>query len=235
MPIQRQALAGEVADRQAGKPVRIIYLKSRRIQATSGTAAEFYRATAFSAGVHTVVLAHDAPSSEKIFSIYRRFHQKYKPFAGAIGLPLSRVLSDRIHFEYDGDPESTFIQVHTAGNVNFGRSFRITNLHFSGDRDGFGLWSKRLEEGTYAMPSAADAAERRRGITTQELAALLSGIDLGDASSSARTSAATCRRSSASIRRRPSRPSRRPRATATTSISSGWACSWPRSLGPLGD
>jgi hypothetical protein len=58
--------------RKAGKPVRIIYLKSRRIQATTGTAAEFYRATAFSAGVHTVVLAHDAPSSEKIFSIYRR-------------------------------------------------------------------------------------------------------------------------------------------------------------------
>jgi hypothetical protein len=24
-----------------------------------------------------------------------------------------------------GDPESTFIPVHTAGNVNFGRSFRI--------------------------------------------------------------------------------------------------------------
>jgi hypothetical protein len=112
--------------RQAGKPVRIIYLKSRRIQATTGTAAEFYRATAFSAGVHTVVLAHDAPSSEKIFSIYRRFHQKYRPFAGAIGLPPSRVLSDRIHFAYDGAPEFTFIQVHTAGNENFGRSFRIT-------------------------------------------------------------------------------------------------------------
>ena len=124
----RQAIQKQ---RQAGKPVRIIYLKSRRIQATTGTAAEFYRATAFAAGVHTVVLAHDAPSAEKIFSIYRRFHQRYRPFAGVIGLPPSRVLSDRIHFAYDGDPESTFIQVHTAGNVNFGRSFRITHLHFS--------------------------------------------------------------------------------------------------------
>ena len=37
---------------------------------------------------------------------------------------------------------------------------------------------KRLEEGTYVMPSAADATEHRREITTQELAALLSGIDL---------------------------------------------------------
>jgi hypothetical protein len=45
-------------------------------------------------------------------------------------------------------------------------------------QDGFALWSKRLEEGTYVMPSAADATEHRREITTQELAALLSGIDL---------------------------------------------------------
>jgi transposase len=49
-------------------------------------------------------------------------------------------------------------------------------------RDGFALWSKRLEEGTYVMPSAADTTERRREITTQELAALLSGIDLQQAS-----------------------------------------------------
>jgi transposase len=48
------------------------------------------------------------------------------------------------------------------------------------DRDGFALWSKRLEEGTYAVPFA-DGGERRREITAQELAALLSGIDLGQA------------------------------------------------------
>ena len=45
-------------------------------------------------------------------------------------------------------------------------------------QDGFALWSKRLEEGAYVIPSAADATEHRREITTQELAALLSGIDL---------------------------------------------------------
>ena len=50
------------------------------------------------------------------------------------------------------------------------------------DRDGFALWSKRLEEGTYAMPPATEVTERRREITTQELAALLSGIDLQQAS-----------------------------------------------------
>ena len=49
------------------------------------------------------------------------------------------------------------------------------------DRDGFAVWSKRLEEGTYAVPFGDRTAERRREITAQELGALLSGIDLSTA------------------------------------------------------
>ena len=49
------------------------------------------------------------------------------------------------------------------------------------DRDGFAVWSKRLEEGTYAMPLADNAGEHRREITAPELGALLSGIDLSQA------------------------------------------------------
>ena len=45
------------------------------------------------------------------------------------------------------------------------------------DRDGFAVWAKRLEEGTYAMPFGEED-EPRREITAQELGALLSGIDL---------------------------------------------------------
>ena len=45
------------------------------------------------------------------------------------------------------------------------------------DRDGFAVWAKRLEEGTYAMPFS-EQDEQRREITAQELGALLSGIDL---------------------------------------------------------
>jgi transposase len=47
------------------------------------------------------------------------------------------------------------------------------------DRDGFALWSKRLEEGAYAVP--LEESVRRREITAQELGALLSGIDLSQA------------------------------------------------------
>ena len=54
------------------------------------------------------------------------------------------------------------------------RKDRVKILYW--DRDGFAVWAKRLEEGTYAMPFEED--EPRREITAQELGALLSGIDL---------------------------------------------------------
>ena len=52
------------------------------------------------------------------------------------------------------------------------------------DRDGFAVWAKRLEEGTYAMPfsdSDATDGDKRHEITAAELGALLSGIDLSQA------------------------------------------------------
>jgi transposase len=58
------------------------------------------------------------------------------------------------------------------------RKDRVKILYW--DRDGFAVWSKRLEEGTYAVPFG-DGAEHRREITAQELGALLSGIDLSTA------------------------------------------------------
>ena len=56
------------------------------------------------------------------------------------------------------------------------RRDRVKILYW--DRDGFAVWAKRLEEGTYAMPFGEEAGEPRREITAQELGALLSGIDL---------------------------------------------------------
>ncbi len=58
------------------------------------------------------------------------------------------------------------------------RRDRVKILYW--DRDGFAVWAKRLEEGTYAMPFDA-GGEKRREITAQELGAMLSGIDLSQA------------------------------------------------------
>ena len=59
------------------------------------------------------------------------------------------------------------------------RRDRVKILYW--DRDGFAVWSKRLEKGTYAVPFGDSTEERRREITAQELGALLSGIDLKQA------------------------------------------------------
>ena len=59
------------------------------------------------------------------------------------------------------------------------RKDRVKILYW--DRDGLAVWSKRLEEGTYAVPFDDGARERQREITAQELGALLSGIDLSTA------------------------------------------------------
>ena len=59
------------------------------------------------------------------------------------------------------------------------RRDRVKILYW--DRDGFATWSKRLEKGTYEIPVAESAEEHRREITAQELGALLSGIDLKEA------------------------------------------------------
>lgn len=56
------------------------------------------------------------------------------------------------------------------------RKDRVKILYW--DRDGLAMWSKRLEQGTYAVPLGNSAEEHRREITVQELGALLSGIDL---------------------------------------------------------
>ena len=57
------------------------------------------------------------------------------------------------------------------------RRDRVKLLYW--DQDGFAIWAKRLESGTYAMPFRE--GEYRREITAAELGALLSGIDLSQA------------------------------------------------------
>jgi transposase len=58
------------------------------------------------------------------------------------------------------------------------RRDRVKILYW--DRDGFAIWSKRLEQGTYAVPSGEGEGNRRE-ITAQELGMILSGIDLAQA------------------------------------------------------
>ena len=83
------------------------------------------------------------------------------------------------------DELHALVREHLELDVFGGHLFVSASRHrdaskFCIDRDGFAVWSKRLEEGTYAMP-LSDSGEVRREITAQELGALSSGIDLSQA------------------------------------------------------
>lgn len=53
---------------------------------------------------------------------------------------------------------------------------RLKALYF--DRDGYALWYKRLEEGTFKLPRVDDPQRRSLELRPSELAMLLDGIDL---------------------------------------------------------
>lgn len=114
------------SQRRLSKPVRIVYLKSRRVQVSSGTAAEFFHSTPFVSGQHAAVIAHDEDTALNIFKFYEHFTKTYQPFAGIVGLPrLKRMAEGTIEWENDSS-----IQVATARNVNFGRSRNLRRVKF---------------------------------------------------------------------------------------------------------
>jgi transposase len=82
-------------------------------------------------------------------------------------------LAALVRSQMDLDPLSGHLYVFWSR-----RRDRIKVLYW--DRDGFAIWAKRLEEGTYALPFC-ESGEVRCEITAQELGALLSGIDLNQA------------------------------------------------------
>ncbi|HYD72378.1 MAG TPA: IS66 family insertion sequence element accessory protein TnpB [Candidatus Binatia bacterium] len=56
------------------------------------------------------------------------------------------------------------------------RRDRVKILYFDGD--GFALWMKRLEKGTFAPVAAASEGSCARSLSAAELAMLLEGIDI---------------------------------------------------------
>jgi transposase len=85
---------------------------------------------------------------------------------------LSQLVRERI----DQDPLSGHLYVFRNR-----RRDRVKILYW--DKDGFALWYKRLEKGTFRFPEARDG---RVEVTPAEMAAVLEGIDLRHARRQAR-------------------------------------------------
>lgn len=123
-PAQRRLNEAVQTQRQAGKPVRIIYLKARRVQISSGSAAQIFHSTPFHAGQEAAVVAHDRDTAVKIFGFYQTFSEHYKPFREIIRLP-RKVNDAEGELRWDNGSE---IIVSTANRPNFGRSRNLRRL-----------------------------------------------------------------------------------------------------------
>lgn len=75
-----------------------------------------------------MVVAHEAKASRQLYSYYRQFHERFRPFGGLIGLPPTRYNSLQEGLVYEND---SAIHVGTANNLQTGRSFSYRALHLS--------------------------------------------------------------------------------------------------------
>jgi hypothetical protein len=123
-PSQRKLHDAVQRQRRAGKPVRIIYLKSRRVGVSAATAAQYFHSTPFQSGQHCAVIAHDQQTANNLFGFYATFSRRYKPFGGVIKLP--QMVKDAEGSV--GWANGSWVRVSTARNVNFGRSFNLRRV-----------------------------------------------------------------------------------------------------------
>jgi hypothetical protein len=110
--------------RRNQQPIRIVYLKARRVMVSSGTAAQIYHQTAFRGGQHAAVVAHDEDTAINLLNFYRGFANGYKPFRGAIRAPRI-VKSPEGLIEWEN---GSWIKVGTARNLQFGRSYNLRRV-----------------------------------------------------------------------------------------------------------
>lgn len=115
--------------RDARRPVRIVYLKPRRVMVSAATAAEFFHEIPFTPGQSGLVVAHLKKAAKEIWNYHRDFDRFYRPFGGLIERPgRHRKPGAAGCIEYDNGSR---IEIETARNLDAGRAFGIRYLHLS--------------------------------------------------------------------------------------------------------
>lgn len=127
---QKRLVERVKARRAAGRPVRMILDKTRRVGISAVIAAIIFEETPFFEGQSALILAHEKRAARNLFNYYNRFEQNFKPFKG-IGLPMIR---NRIESQDSGAlvwVNRSRIDIATAKNLDFSRSFDFRFLHLS--------------------------------------------------------------------------------------------------------
>jgi hypothetical protein len=133
--------------RARGRPVRIIYLKARRIGVSVGACAELFQATPFVSGQHAFIVSYVKRSSLEIFDYIDQFHNSYRPYRNLIALPSGECLGQKAAYE-----NGSYIEVATALNLNLGRSYDVRHVLL----DEFAFYPNASKVMTALLPSVPD-------------------------------------------------------------------------------
>ena len=152
-PAQLKLWRAVKKQRDAGQPVRIVYLKGRQVMVSSGTAGIFFQELAFHAGRHARIVAHESGAAGDIFDYYKTFDSTYRKFCGVIDK--SKLVADAQHHLKWAN--GSWARIQSAANLSSGRSATVSLWHLSE----FGFWqnSQVLMRGIMgSVPKTADSA-----------------------------------------------------------------------------
>jgi len=120
--------------RERRRPIRVIYLKSRQVWVSTGTAALYYQDLAFHSGRHAKIVAHEREAAGDIFDYYKTFQQSCRPYDGLIR-PARLVNDANGLLKWDN---GSWARIQTAANLRSGRSANVQLWHLSE----FSLWPR---------------------------------------------------------------------------------------------
>lgn len=112
------------------RPVRIMYLKARRVRMSTAVAAAISKVLFFVPGQTGIVVAHNLTAAADIFRYYQTFHETYNQQAGRLKiLPITRLTTgDSPSLELEG---GGWLRVHSATSSSVPRGMSVRFLHMS--------------------------------------------------------------------------------------------------------
>jgi len=119
--IAHKALEDQIA--RTGK-VRAIFLKARQEGISTYIAARFFHKAVRRKSSSVFILSHDAPTTQKLFKMVKRFYEQCNP-----AMRPATAIENRTQYEF-ADVQSDY-SVGTAGSANTGRGSTTQYLHLS--------------------------------------------------------------------------------------------------------
>ncbi len=145
-PAQTRLFDAIKKQRDRGRPVRIVFLKPRRVHVSAATATHLFHETPFVSNQHAFVVSHVKRSAREIFGYIEHFTDHFKPYQGVIGLPATETRNETYGIRWKN---GSYIEIATARNVDTGRSFSLRHLQL----DEFAFWDNASRLMTALLPS----------------------------------------------------------------------------------